>query len=148
MQEDPNIYKTTDLCGYAAPRQFLDMQLPVPGTPAPVRQASPPRSLIPAPGHFIPDHLIAVMQHIHDEQVQFLKPLGTDPCAHFREKDKERILNSFGPDVVICPFCNRKCKSHQMLRSHCEQHHCKSLALKCNSCDKVFGDACALKVHL
>ena len=30
MKEDPNIYKTLDLCGYAAPRQFPDMQLPVP----------------------------------------------------------------------------------------------------------------------
>ena len=147
MQEDPNIYKTTDLCGYAVPRQFPCMQIPVPGTPAPARQASPPRSPIPAPGQFIPD-LIAVMQCMHDEQVQFLKPLGRDPCAHFREKDEERILNSLGSDVVICPFCNRKCKSHQKLWSHCKWHHCNSLALKCNSCDKVFGDAYTLKVHL
>ena len=29
MKEDPDIYKTLDLCGYAAPRQFPDMQLPV-----------------------------------------------------------------------------------------------------------------------
>ena len=79
MQEDPNIYKTTDLCRYAAPRQFSDMQLPVPGTPAPARQASPPRSPIPATGEFIPDHLIAVMQCMHDEQMQFLKPLERDP---------------------------------------------------------------------
>ena len=146
--QDPNIYKTTDLCGYVAPRQFPDMQLPVPGTPAPPRQASPPRSPIPAPGQFIPDHLTAVMQCTHDEQVQFLKPLGRDPCTHFREKDEERILNSLGPDVVICPFCNRKYKSHQKLRSHCKQHHCKLLALKCNSCDKLFDYAYALKVHL
>ena len=27
MKEDPDIYKTTDLCGYAAPRQFPGMQL-------------------------------------------------------------------------------------------------------------------------
>ena len=33
MKEDPNIYKTLDLCGYSAPRQFPDMQLPVPGAP-------------------------------------------------------------------------------------------------------------------
>ena len=146
--QDSNIYKTTDLCGYVAPRQFPEMQLPVPGAPAPARQVSPPRCPILAPGQFIPDHLIAVMQHMHDEQVQFLKPLGRDPCAHVREKDEERILNSLGPDVVICPFCNRKCKSHQKLKSHCKQHHCKSLALKYNSCDKVFGDAYVLKVHM
>ena len=100
-QEDPNIYKTTDLCWYAVPRQFPEMQLPVPGAPAPARQASPPRSPVPAPGQFIPDHLITVMHHMHDEEVWFLKPLGRDPCAHFREKDEERILNSLGPDVVV-----------------------------------------------
>ena len=35
MKEDPNIDKTLDLCGYAAPRQFPDMQLPVSGAPTP-----------------------------------------------------------------------------------------------------------------
>ena len=103
------------------------MQLPVPGAPAPARQTSPPISPISTLGQFIPDHLIAVMQCMHDEQVRFLKPIGRDPCTHFREKDEERILNSLGPDVVVCPFCNRKCKSHQKLKSHCKGHHCKSL---------------------
>ena len=35
MKEDPNIYKTLDFCGYSVPRQFPDMQLPVPGAPIP-----------------------------------------------------------------------------------------------------------------
>ena len=148
MQEDPNIYKTTDLCGYVVPRQFPGMQLPVPGAPAPAQQASPPRSPFPAPGLVIPDHLIDVMQSMHDEQVRFLKPLGRDPCAQFREKDEERILNNLHLDVVVCLFCGRRCKNHQKLKSDCKWHHCKSVAVKCKSCNKVFGDAYALKVHM
>ena len=85
MKEDPNIYKTLDLCGYAAPRQFPDMQLPVPGTPTPAQQSSTTST----PGQFVPEHLITVMQRMHDEHVHFLKPLGRDPCAYFKEKDEE-----------------------------------------------------------
>ena len=144
MKEDPNIYKTLDPCGYAAPRQFPDMQLPVPGTPTPAQQSSTTST----PGQFIPEHLITVMQHMHDDHVHFLKPLGRDPCAYFKEKDEERILRALGPDVVVCPFCSRRCRSHQKLKSHCKKHHCKSFALKCNSCTKVFGDSYALKIHM
>ena len=48
----------------------------------------------------------------------------------------------------MCPFCSRRCRSHQKLKSHCKKCHCKSLALKCNSCTKVFGDSYALKIHM
>ena len=85
---------------------------------------------------------------MHDEHVRFLKPLGRDPCSHFREKDEARILRALGPDVVECPFCGRKCRSHQKLVSHCKRRHCQSLALKCTSCTKVFGDPYALKIHM
>ena len=147
MKEDPSIYKTIDLCGYSAPRHFPGMQLPVPGTQ--VQQVPPPsRSPAPAPGPVIPDHLIAVMQSMHDEQVRFLRPLGKNPCEHFRERNDERILNNLGPDVVICPFCGRKCRNNQKLKSHCKRHHCRSAALKCKTCGKAFGDAYALKVHM
>ena len=108
MKEDPNIYKTLDLCGYVVPRQFPDMQLPVPGTPTPAQQSSATST----PGQFIPEHLITVMQHMHDDHVHFLKPLGRDPCAYFKEKDEEQILRALGPDVVVCPFCSRRCRSH------------------------------------
>ena len=37
MKEDPNIYKTFDFCGYSVPRQFPDMQLPIPGAPIPAQ---------------------------------------------------------------------------------------------------------------
>ena len=57
MMEDPNIYKTLDLCGYAAPRQFPDMQLPVPGAPISAQQPSTTST----PGQFIPECLITVM---------------------------------------------------------------------------------------
>ena len=118
MKEDPNIYKTLNLCGYAVPRQFPEMQLPVPGAPAPAQQSSTTST----PGQFIPEHLITVMQCMHDEHVRFLKPLGRDPCAYFKKKDEERILNALGPDVVMCPFCSRRCRSHQKLVSHCKNH--------------------------
>ena len=95
MKEDPDIYKTLDLCGYAAPRQFPEMQLPVPGALAPAQQSSTTAT----PGQFIPEHLITVMQYMHDEHVHFLKPLGRDPCAYFKEKDKERIILLF---LILC----------------------------------------------
>ena len=56
MQEDLDIYKTIDFCGYSAPRQFPEMQLPVPGAQVPA-----PPSSTPTPRQFIPDHLITVM---------------------------------------------------------------------------------------
>ena len=120
------------------------MQLSVPGAPAPAQQSSTTST----PGQFIPEHLITVIQHMHDEHVHFLKPLGRDPCTYFKEKDEERILRALGPGVVVCPFCSRRCRSYQKLMSHCKKHHCKSLALKCNSCTKVFGDSYTLKIHL
>ena len=49
---------------------------------------------------------------------------------------------------MVCPFCSRKCRTHQKLMSHCKKHHCQSLALKCTSCAKVFGDSYALKAHM
>ena len=100
--------------------------------PTPAQQPSTTST----PGQFIPEHLITVMQCMHDEHVHFLKPLGRDPCAYFKEKDEEQILRALGPDVVVCPFCSRRCRSHQKIVSHCKKHHCKSLALKCNSCTK------------
>ena len=112
MLEDPDIYKSTDFCGYTSSRHFPEMQLPTPGTQVPPPPTSTSHS-------FVPDHLISMMQSMHDEQVKFLKPLGRNPCAHYREKDEERILNSLGPDTVLCPFCDWRCHSHQKLMSHC-----------------------------
>ena len=110
MKEDPDIYKTTDFCGYSAPRHFPEMALPVPGVP--VQQQQPPsssRSPASTPGPIVPDQLIEVMQNMHDEQVRFLRPLGRNPCDHFRGRNDERILNNLGPNVIVCPFCGRKC---------------------------------------
>ena len=143
MREDPNIYKTLDFCGYSASKHFPHMQLPVPGTPSVSDSAQQPTQC-----QFIPEHLMSVIQGMHDEHVCFLKPLGRDPCSYFKEKDEARILRALGPDVVVCPFCSRKCRSHQKLVSHCKRCHCQSLALKCTSCTKVFGDPYALKIHM
>ena len=147
MKEDPNIYKTLDFCGYSASKHFPDMQLPVPGAPSVSDSAQQPATAS-TQCQFIPDHLITVIQGMHDEHVRFLKPLGRDPCSYFKEKDEAHILRALGPDVVVCPFCSRKCRTHQKLVSHCKRHHCQSLALKCTSCTKVFGDPYALKVHM
>ena len=143
MREDPNIYKTLDFCGYLASRHFPDMQLPVPGAASVSDSAQQSTQC-----QFVPEHLISVIQVLHDEHVRFLKPQGRDPCSYFKEKDETRILRALGPDVVVCPFCSRKCRSHQKLVSHCKRHHCQSLALKCTSCNKIFGDSYALKIHM
>ena len=76
MKEDPDIYKTTDFCGYSAPRHFPEMALPIPGVPVQQQQqpSSDGRSPAPAPGLVVPDQLIEVMQNMHDEQVRFLRP--------------------------------------------------------------------------
>ena len=143
MREDPNIYKTLDFCGYSASRYFPDMQLPVPGAPSVFDSVQPSTQC-----QFVPEHLISVIQGMHDEHVRFLKPLGRDPCSYFKEKDEARILRALGPNVVVCPFCSRKCRSCQKLVSHCKRHHCQSLALKCTSCNKIIGDSYALKIRM
>ena len=150
IKEDPDIYKTTDFCGYSAPRHFPEMALPIQGVPVQQQQqpSSGGRSPASAPGPVVPHQPIEVMQTMHDEQVRFLKSLGRNPCEHFRERNDERILNNLGTDVVVCPFCGRKCRNNQKLKSHCKRHHCRSAALKCKSCGKAFGDAYALKVHM
>ena len=143
MREDPNIYKTLNFFGYSASRYFPDMQLPVPGVPSVSATVQPSAQQ----DQFDPEHLISVIQGMHDEHVHFLKPLGRDPCSYFKEKDETRILRALGPDVVVCPFCSRKFGSHHKLVSHCKRCHCQSLALKCTTCNKIFGDSYALKIH-
>ena len=83
MKEDPSIYKTLDFCGYSAPNQFLDMQLPVPGAPSSTQQSSTASTQ----RQFVPEHLITVIQGMHDEHVHFLKPLGRDPCSYFKKDE-------------------------------------------------------------
>ena len=124
MKEDPNIYKTLDFCGYSASKHFPDMQLLVPGAPSVSDSAQQPATAS-TQCQFVPEHLISVIQGMHDEHVCFLKPLGKDPCSYFKEKDEARILRALGSDVVVCPFCSRKCRSHQKLVSHCKRHHCQ-----------------------
>ena len=96
MREDPNIYKTLDFCEYSALRYFPDMQLPVPGVPSVSDSAQQSVQY-----QFVPEHLISVIQGMHDEHVRFLKPLGRDPCSYFKEKDEARILRALGPNVVV-----------------------------------------------
>ena len=67
MREDPNIYKTLDFCGYSASRYFPDMQLPVPGAP----NVSDTAQQSTQQHQFVPEHLISVIQGMHDEHVCF-----------------------------------------------------------------------------
>ena len=70
MKEDPSIYKTLDFCGYSASKQFPNMQLPVPGAPS-VSDSTQQSSTASTQHQFIPEHLIAVIQGMHDEHVHF-----------------------------------------------------------------------------
>ena len=70
MKEDPNIYKTLGFCGYSASKHFPDMQLPVPGAPH-VSDSSQQPATTSTQCQFVPEHLISVIQGMHDEHVTF-----------------------------------------------------------------------------
>ena len=106
MKEDPSIYKTLDFCGYSAPKQFPDMQLPVPGAPS-VSSSTQQSSTASTQCQFIPEHLSTVIQGMHDEHVRFLKPLGRDPCSYFKEKYEVRILRALGPPTSVISVAGR-----------------------------------------
>ena len=84
MKEDPNIYKTLDFEGIQHPGNFLIcsclslvLQFQLSSLLPLLLQVSSSLSIS------------SVMQHMHDEHVGFLEPLGRDPCAYFKEKDEE-----------------------------------------------------------
>ena len=60
MKEDPSIYKTLDFCGYSAPKQFPDMQLPVPGAPS-ARSSTQQPSTASTQCQFVPEHQVCMM---------------------------------------------------------------------------------------
>ena len=87
------------------------MQLPVPGAPSVSDTAQPSAQQ----GQFVPEHLISVNSRHARRACAFSEASGEGSCSYFKEKDETRILRALGPDVVVCPFCNRKCRSHHKL---------------------------------
>ena len=85
MKEDPDIYKTLDFCGYSASKHFPDMQLPVPGASS-VTDSTQQSSTASTQCQLVPEHLISVIQGMHDEHVHFLKPLGKGSLLLFQGK--------------------------------------------------------------
>ena len=86
------------------------------------------------------------MQATHDMDADILWSQGTDPCAVYREKQVEYILNHVESGHKRCKVCNKELSSTQKLKSHIRATHCHSAAYKCPSCSKPFGDPYALSV--
>ena len=86
--------------------------------------------------------LIRAMQATHDTAADIMRSQGTDPYTVYREKQVEYILNHVESGHKKCKVCNK-----EMLKSHIWSVHCHSMAYKCPSCSKQFGDPYALSVH-
>ena len=69
------------------------------------------------------------------------------PCAVYREKQVEYILNHVESGHKKCKVCVKELCSTQKLKSHIRATHCPSAAYKCSICSKPFGDPYALTVH-
>ena len=80
--ENQSMYLSKDLCEFIPRRQWPNITLPIPASappqPAPVGQNT---------------QLIRAMQATHDTAADILRSQGTDPCAVYREKQVEYILN-------------------------------------------------------
>ena len=135
-QEDQTIYLSKDLCEFTPRRQWPEITLPVPA-------AVPPKPAPLGPN----TQLIRAMQATHDTPTDILRSQGTDPCAVYREKQVEYILNHVESDHKKCKICNKEMSTTQKLKSHIQSVHCHSTAYKCSSCSKPFGDPYALSVH-
>ena len=134
--ENQSIYLSKDLCEFTPGRQWPNITLPVPA------------SIPPQPAPVGPNtQLIRAMQATHDMAADILWSQGTDPCAVYREKQVEYILNHVESGHKKCRVCNKELSSTQKLKSHIRATHCHSTAYKCSTCSKPFGDPYTLSVH-
>ena len=135
-QEDQAIYFSKDLCEFTPKRQWPEITFPVPAA-------------VPAqPAPLGPNiQLIRAMQTTHDTAADILRLQGTDPCAVYREKQVEYILNHVESGHKKCKVCNKEMSTTQKLKSHIWSVHSHSAAYKCSTCSKPFGDPYALSVH-
>ena len=132
--ENQSIYLSKDLCEFIPRRQWPNIPLPVPAS-------APPQPVGPN------TQLIRAMQATHDMAADILWPQGTDPCAVYREKQVEYILNHVESGHKKCKVCNKELSSTQKLKSHIRATYCHSAAYKCPTCSKPFGDPYALSVN-
>ena len=134
--ENQSIYLSKDLCECISRRQWPNITLPVPA------------SVPPQPASVgLNTQLIRAMQATHDTAADILRSQGTDPCAVYKEKQVEYILNHVESSHKKCKVCNKELSSTQKLKSHIRATHCHSAAYKCPTCSKPFGDPYALSVH-
>ena len=134
--ENQSIYLSKDLCEFTPRRQWPNIPLPV------------PVSIPPQPAPVGPNtQLIRAMQVTHNMAADILHSQGTDPCAVYREKQVEYILNHVESGHKKCKVCNKELSSTWKLNSHIRATHCHSAAYKCSTCSKPFGDPYALSVH-
>ena len=108
-------------------RQWPNITLPVPAS-------APPQPAPVGPN----TQLIRAMQATHDMAADILLSQGTDPCAVYREKQVEYILNHVESGHTKCKVCNKELSSTQNLKSHIRPTHCHSAAYKCPTCSKPF----------
>ena len=134
--ENQSIYLSKDLCEFTPRRQWPNITLPVPAS-------TPPQPAPVGPN----TQLIRAMQATHDTAADILRSQGTDPCAVYREKQVEYILNHVESGHKKCKVCNKELSSTQKLKSHIRATHCHSAAYKCPTCSKPFGVTYALSVH-
>ena len=134
--ENQSIYLSKNLWEFTPRRQWPNITLPV---PAPI----PPQPAPVGPN----TQLIRAMQATHNTAADILHSQGTDPCAVYREKQVEYILNHVESGHKKCNVCNRELSSTQKLKSHIRATHCHSAAYKCSICSKPFGDPYALTIH-
>ena len=134
--ENQSMYLSKDLCEFIPRRQRPNITLPVPAS-------APPQPAPVGPN----TQLIRAMQATHDMAADILWSQGTDPCAVYREKQVEYILNHVESGHRKCKVCNKELSSTQKLRSHIRATHCHSAVYKCPTCSKPFGDPYALSVH-
>ena len=129
--KDQAMYFSKDLCEFT-PRITLPVPAAVPPQPAPLGPNT---------------QLIRAMQATHNTAADILRSQGTDPCTVYREKQVEYILNHVESGHKKCKVCNKEMSTTQKLKSHIQSVHCHSMAYKCSTCSKPFGDPYALSVH-
>ena len=105
--ENQSIYLSKDLCEFTPRRQWPNITLPVPAS-------APPQPAPVGPN----TQLIRAMQATHDMAADILRSQGTDPCAVYREKQVEYILNHVESGHKKCKVCNKELFSPQKLVTH------------------------------
>ena len=128
-------------------REWPDEALPSPPQPTP-QPAPQPRS---APDPQVLTASEATVQSLlrsHHLQADVPKSLGVDACAEYKKGKAAYHLSRVWKGGVMCPLCNRKCSSSQMLRNHIRARHQEVTSYQCATCGKSLADSFTLKTHI